>query len=123
MTVQSVSGKQLVLEIRKTKVYCELKRHLSPKTVGIITRSLPLEGHVHFLGKNIAYIKTTVDSGTERARKEFKKGDIAFLPSSSSICFFLADTSSKVMTPIGRLNDTSIFDELVPGDTLRIYAA
>ena len=90
MSTSSVSRKQLILEIRdKAKISCDLKRHLSPRTVGTIMRSLPIEGHAHQLGQSIYYFETSLDSGIERSRSEFKRGDIAFLPSTGSICFLL----------------------------------
>ena len=100
LSISSVSRKQLILEISgKVKLSCDLKRHLSPRTVGTIMRSLPLEGNSHLLGKSIVYFETSVDSGIERARTEFKKGDIAFLPSTGSLCFFVANVeSAKTMT-------------------------
>jgi len=124
LSTSSVSRKQLILEIRgKSKISCDLKRHLSPRTVGTIMRSLPLEGNAHLLGNGILYFETSVDSGTERARSEFKKGDVAFLPSSGSICFFMTDVvSGKTMTPIGKLSGS--IDELKnvkSGDILSIY--
>ena len=86
-------------------------------------RSLPLEGNSHLLGKSIVYFETSVDSGIERARSEFKKGDIAFLPSTGSFCFFIRNVeSTKTMTPIGKFDDD--LDELKnvkPGDVLRLY--
>ena len=120
----SVSRKQLILEINgKIKLTCDLKRHLSPRTVGTIMRSLPLEGNSHLLGKSIVYFETSVDSGIERARSEFKKGDVAFLPSTGSFCFFVGNVeSAKTMTPIGKFKDDD--DELKnvkPGDVLRLY--
>lgn len=124
MSASSVSSKQLILEIRgKAKISCDLKRHLSPRTVGTIMRSLPLEGNAHFLGKSILYFETSVDSGTERARSEFKKGDVAFLSSSGSICFFLNDVvSGKTMTPIGKLrDDIDLLKNVKSGDILCIY--
>ena len=124
MSHNSVSQKRLILEIKdKAKIPCDLKRHLSPRTVGTILRSLPLEGHAHLMGKNIAYFETTIDSGTERARKEFKKGDMAFLSSSGSICFFINDSiPGKTLTPIGRLKDnTDRLKELEPGDVFLLY--
>ena len=124
MSSNSVSKKQLILEIKdKAKIPCDLKRHLSPRTVGTIMRSLPLEGHAHLMGKNIAYFETSVDSGTERARKEFKKGDVAFLSSSGSICFFIADSEpGKTMTPIGKLvENVDALQELKPGDVFLLY--
>jgi len=120
----SVSKKHLVLEIKdKSKINCDLKRHLSPRTVGTIMRSLPLEGHAHLMGKNIAYFETTVDSGIERPRKDFKKGDVAFSSSSGSICFFLADsTPGKTMTPIGKLEENiDALNDLKPGDVFLLH--
>ena len=124
MSLPSVSRKQIILEIKgKTKIPCDLKRHLSPRTVGTIMRSLPLEGHAHFLGKSIAYFETIVDSGIERSTKEFKKGDIAFLSSAGSICFFIDDTSpGKIMTPIGKiLGNIDALKDVKPGDVFCLY--
>jgi len=86
-------------------------------------RSLPLEGHVHQLGKSILYFETTIDSGIERPRSEFKKGDVAFLPSSGSICFFINDVvSGKTMTPIGKLgNNIDALNDVKSGDVFCIY--
>ena len=120
----SVSKKQLILEIReKAKISCDLKRHLSPRTVGTIMRSLPLEGHAHILGKSIVYFETSIDSGTERARTEFKKGDVAFLPSSGSLCFFTHDAVfGKPMTPIGKLGENiDALKDVKSGDVLCLY--
>jgi len=124
LSTSSVSRKQLILEIQgKAKIPCDLKRHLSPRTVGTIIRSLPLEGHAHLLGQSILYFETVIDSGIERARTEFKKGDVAFLPSSGSICFFITDvTSGKTMTPIGKLgNNIDALKDVKSGDVFRIY--
>ena len=124
MSTHSVSKKKLILEIKdKTRIPCDLKRHLSPRTVGTILRSLPLEGHAHLMGKNIAYFETKIDSGTERARKEFKKGDIAFLSTSGSICFFINDSvPGKTLTPIGRLSENIDRLKVVePGDVFLLY--
>jgi hypothetical protein len=124
LSSSSVSKKQLILEIKgKAKISCDLKRHLSPRTVGTIMRSLPLEGYAHLMGKSIAYFETKIDSGTERARKEFKKGDVAFSSSSGSICFFIVDsTPGKSMTPIGKLAENiDALSNLKPGDVFLLY--
>ena len=86
-------------------------------------RSLPLEGHAHFLGKSIAYFETVVDSGIERSTKEFKKGDIAFLSSARSICFFIDDASpGKIMTPIGKiLGNIDALRDVKSGDVFYLY--
>jgi hypothetical protein len=124
MSAGSVSSSHLVVEIKgKSKLSCELKRHLSPKTVGSILRSLPLEGNAHFLGQNIIYFETIISSGVERQRKEFKKGDIAFSPAGGSICFFLSDVvSSKAMTPIGKLlSNIDSLTNVKAGDVIALY--
>ena len=124
LSTSSVSRKQLILEIRgKAKISCILKRHLSPRTVGTIMRSLPLEGHAHLLGKSILYFETTVDSGIERPRSEFKKGDVAFLLSSRSICFFINDVASgKIKTSIGKLSgNIDALNDVKSGDVFCIY--
>jgi len=124
LSLNSVSKKQLILEVKdKAKIPCNLKRHLSPRTVGHILRSLPIEGHAHIMGKNIVYLETTIDSGTERPKREFKKGDIAFASSSGSICFFLDDSvPGKAMTPIGNLLENfDVLKDLKPGDSFSLY--
>jgi uncharacterized protein len=124
LSTSSVSRKQLILEIRgKAKISCDLKRHLSPRTVGTIMRSLPLEGHAHLLGKSILYFESNVDSGIERSKTEFKKGDVAFLPSAGSLCFFLNDTVfTKTMTLIGKLSENiDALKDVKSGDVLCIY--
>ncbi len=124
MSTSSVSRKQLILEIQgKAKIPCDLKRHLSPRTVGVILRSLPLEGHAHLLGQSILYFETSIDSGTERPRSDFKKGDVAFLPSSGSICFFINDVSSgKTMTPIGKIiENIDALKNVKSGDVFQLY--
>src|SRR3989344_2661669 len=101
MEQDSVSKIKLILELRgKAKLNCELKRHLSPRTVGIISRCLPLEGNAHLLGNSIA-----------------------FLPANGSICFFFENTSStKTMTPIGKItSDSTVLQNIKPGDVILLY--
>ncbi len=122
----SVSRRGLVLEIgTDRKLGCDLRRHLSPRTVGLITRSLPLRGNAHRMGKSIIYIETAIDSGLERERSEFKRGDVAFLPSTGSVCFFLNDVAStNKMTPIGRLvGDVRLLEDAGPSTPLSICDA
>jgi len=73
----------------------------------------------------MAYVETAIDTGVERARKEFKKGDIAFLTSNGSICFFFNELiSSKAMSPIGKiLSNIEPLGELKTGDVFRLTQA
>ena len=91
----SVSKSQVILEIKgKIKIKCELKRHLSPSLVGTIIRSLPVTGTIHILGTSGVYVESHIESGGERTRNEFKKGDIAFLSVGHAFCFFHKDTQA-----------------------------
>jgi hypothetical protein len=103
----TVSKIDVILEVNgRKRIKCQLKRHLSPMTVGLITRMLPLEGNVHQMGRSIMYFETGINSGIERKRTDFKKGDIAFLPTEGSICFYIDDISDgKPMTIIGKIID------------------
>jgi len=103
----TVSKIDVILEVNgRERIKCQLKRHLSPMTVGLITRMLPLEGNVHQIGRSIMYFETEINSGIERKRTDFKKGDIAFLPTEGSICFYIDDISNgKPMTIIGKIID------------------
>ena len=103
----SISKIDLILEINgNEKIRCQLKRHLSPMTVGLITRMLPLEGNAHQMGRSIMYFETGINTGIERKRIDFKKGDIAFLPTEGSICFYMNDISNgKPMAIIGKITD------------------
>ena len=124
MVINSVSVVNLILEINgKSKLFCQLKRHLSPKTVGLISRSLPIQSNAHKMGNSVIYIETTLDSGIERQRSEFKKGDIAFMPYEGSICFFFADSSNvKPMSLIGKIVDNvDILKEIKSSDIISLY--
>ena len=103
----TVSKIDLILEINgNEKIRCQLKRHLSPMTVGLITRMLPLDGNAHQMGRSIIYFETGINTGIERKRIDFKKGDIAFLPTEGSICFYMNDISNgKPMAIIGKITD------------------
>jgi len=126
MNSLSVSTIDIILEIHdKVKLSCQFKRHLSPTTIGLITRSLPLKGNTHHLGNSIVYIETGINSGIERKKTNFKNGDIAFLPAEGSICFFINDVSMvKPMTPIGRIiGNLDVLRKVKAGDVLSLYTA
>ena len=126
MSAGSVSRIELNVEIKgKSQLKCELKRHLAPKTVGTIIRSLPLEGNVHTMGNSFVYIETKITVGGERLRSQFKKGDISFMALTGSICFFLNDVdSTKAMTPIGTItSNVDALSNVKSGDVFVITQA
>jgi len=124
MVLNSVSAVNMILEINgNSKLFCQLKRHLSPKTVGLISRAVPIQSNAHKMGNSVIYIETTIDSGIERQRTEFKKGYIAFMPYEGSICFFFADSSNvKSMSLIGKIVDNvDILKEIKSSDIISLY--
>jgi len=123
MCAGTVSKIDVILEVNgRERIKCQLKRHLSPMTVGLITRMLPLEGNAHQMGRSIMYFETGINSGIERKRTDFKKGDIAFLPTEGSICFYMDDISDgKPMTIIGKIiDDIEKLSGIKSGDTLSL---
>ena len=121
----SVSIINIFLEIKgKARIPCQLKRHLSPRTIGLITRSMPIYDNVHRLNKSVVYIKTNIDSGMERKKTDFKKGDIAYFPTAGCICFFITDVlDGQPMTPIGKLlSCIETLKDVKTGDVLKLYS-
>ena len=118
----SVSRFDLILKINNdVNIPCQLKRHLSPITVGLIMRMLPLSGNAHQMGKSIVYFETNLNSGIERKKTDFRRGDIAFLPAEGSVCFYIDDVyDGKPMTPIGRTNEIEKLNVVKSSDILSL---
>ena len=118
----TVSRFDVVLKINGDgNIPCQLKRHLSPVTVGLIMRMLPLSGNAHQMGKSIVYFETKINSGIERKKTDFKRGDIAFLPAEGSVCFYINDVyDGKAMTPIGKINEIKKLSVIKSGDVLSL---
>ena len=125
MPSDSVSIINIFLEIKgKIRIPCQLKRHLSPRTIGLITRSMPIHDNVHRMNQSVVYIKTNLNSGIERKKTDFKKGDIAYFPIGGSICFFLNDVlDGQPMTPIGKLlSSIENLNDIKTGDIFTLYS-
>lgn len=126
MSAGSVSKIDLTLSLKgKASLNIELKRHLAPKTVGSIARSIPIEGNAHMMGSSIAYVDTAIKTGGEKLRTQFKRGDVSFLAANGSICFFADDVqSTKPMTLIGKItSDPGVLKNVKPGDVFSITQA
>ena len=118
----TVSRFDVILKINNdVNIPCQLKRHLSPITVGLIMRMLPLSGNAHQMGKSIVYFETNLNSGIERKKTDFRRGDIAFLPAEGSICFYVDDVyDGKPMTPIGRTDEIEKLNVVKSSDILSL---
>ncbi|MHB2036955.1 MAG: cyclophilin-like family protein [Nitrososphaerales archaeon] len=106
----------------KGRIRGRMHKHLAPVTLTKIQRAAPFNGRVNFYEKNFVYILTSVVTGEEKSRKEFKKGEIAFVPSGCMLCFFLQDTRSyKPMNPLGEITDgLPILESCKRGDSIQI---
>jgi hypothetical protein len=106
----------------KGEIIGNLYKHLSPVTLTKILREVPMIGRVNFYERNFAYILTNVITGEEKSRKEMKRGEIAFMPAGSMICFFLQDTRSyKPMNPLGEVTEgMDVLDSCKRGDSIQI---
>ena len=118
----TVSRFDIVLKINGGEnIPCQLKRHLSPITVGLIMRTLPLSGNAHQMGKSVVYFETNLNSGIERKKTDFRRGDIAFLPAEGSVCFYIDDVyNGKPMTQIGRIDEIEKLNAVKPSDILSL---
>lgn len=83
-----------------------LFRHLAPVTVNAITRELPISSRVTIYPKVMICALTGLRLGVEKQKYEFSKGDVAFVPATSSICFFFSNAKSdRPLNPIGKIEE------------------
>ena len=120
MDSRTVSRFDLVLKINDGEnIPCQLKRHLSPVTVGLLLRMIPLSGNAHRMGKSIVYFETHINSGIERKKTDFKIGDTSFLPTEGCLCFYINDVyDGKPMTPVGKINEIEKLSGIKSSDIL-----
>jgi uncharacterized protein len=99
-------------------------RHLAPLTVNAILRSLPTDSRVT-LQPVMVCLFTQLRVGVEKPRTQFKRGDVAFLPSGGLICIFLGDArSDRPLNPVGKVESgVESFDAVRPGDVIRLSLA
>lgn len=118
----SVSRLRLVAEIAgKGSAECELVRHLAPITAGALLKSLPVRDRVHRFEDKFVYIETGLVIGAEKQRTQFKRGDVALLPSNGAICFFVKDCTARAMNLVGKmLGNVEMVEASQAGDVLSV---
>ena len=119
-TAGSVSRIPVIIQISdKGVVPCELIRHLSPLSVRTILNGLPLQDRIHKISDSIIYIETNLTIGAEKQKTGFKRGDIAYMTSNSSICTFTKDSVVAPMNPIGIVkSNLEIIESTQSGDIM-----
>jgi hypothetical protein len=101
-TAGSVSRIPVIIQIsNKGMAPSEMIRHLSPLCVRMILNSLPIQDRIHKISESIVYIETSLVIGAEKQKTHFKRGDIAYMTSNSSICIFTKDSVVTPMNYIG----------------------
>lgn len=115
----SVSRLRLVAEVAgKGSAEWELVRHLAPVTAGAILKALPVQDRVHRFEDKFVYIETGLVIGAEKQRTQFRRGDVALLPSNGGICFVVKDCTVRPMNPIGKMGNVEIIEASQAGDVL-----
>jgi len=119
-SISSVSRIPILITLNKReKLEGELIRHLSPLTVRKILYCLPISQLVNNFYNKYLQIKLDLNIGIEKPQSKFKRGDIAYSPSSSSIYIFLTEyTQSQqyfshvgyIKTNMGKLEKTKAGD-------------
>ncbi|MGB9675958.1 MAG: cyclophilin-like fold protein [Candidatus Bathyarchaeales archaeon] len=99
----------------------ELVRFLSPRTVDMIVRKLPIEGRAA-LWKEEVYFEIPVKMGEEKAKGTVEKGTIAFWPMGSAICIFYGE--SQPYSPVNILgkvtSNLEVFSKVKSGTKIRV---
>lgn len=116
----SISRLPITLEItNKGLAECEMIRHLSPVSVGMILKRLPLQDRIHKFADKLVYIETGLTIGAEKQKTRFKRGDMAYMTSNGSICIFIKDSSVIPMNPIGVVkSNLEIIEDTRAGDIM-----
>jgi hypothetical protein len=92
---------------------------MAPLTVSSILKGLPVQDRVHMFSDQFKYIETGLVIGAEKQKSQFRRGDIAFMVSSGSICVFVKDCSVSPMNPVGTvLSNLEAIESSRTGDVL-----
>ncbi|RLI20266.1 hypothetical protein DRO45_04065, partial [Candidatus Bathyarchaeota archaeon] len=99
----------------------ELIRHLSPRTIDMIVRKLPVEGRAA-LWKEEVYFEIPIKMGEEKAKATVEKGTIAFWPMGSAICVFYGE--SQPYSPVNILGkitkNLELFEQIKSGTKIKL---
>lgn len=106
----------------KGEAKINIYRHLSPVTVNSMQRMNILAGRITRFQDTFIYAPLGVRVGVEKAKKQFKRGEVAFMSSTGAICFFLKDATVGVgMNPLGEVvSGMAIIEKCGAGDTVQI---
>ena len=102
----------------------ELIRHLAPRTVGAITKKLPLEGHAA-LWKEEVYFEIPLKMGEEKAQATVDQGTISYWSMGSALCVFYGNTQPySPVNVVGQITkNLEMFRQVKSGTIIRVQKA
>lgn len=121
----SVSKMDCVAVLRgKGEARVSLFRHFAPVTVNAIIRELPISSRVTIYAKAMICVTTALRLGVEKQKYGLSKGDVAFVPATSSICFFLSNAKSeRPLNPVGKIEEgVENLERASVGDVIELKA-
>ena len=102
----------------------EFVRFLSPRTIDMIVRKLPIEGRAA-QWKEEVYFETPIKMGEEKAKATVEQGTIGFWPMGSAICIFYGDT--QPYSPVNNLGkitkNLELFKQVKSGTKIRVESS
>jgi hypothetical protein len=119
----SVSKIECIASLRgKGDIKLSLFRHLAPATVNLILREMPIKSRVTIYPNAMLCMLTRIRAGVEKQRFEYKRGEVAFLAATGSLCFFLRNVKSeKPLNPLGKVEENlEILEQASAGDVLEL---
>lgn len=118
----SVSRFKVLIDIaNKGSASAEFVRHLAPMTLFAILKSLPLQDRIHKYEDKFVYIESGLVIGAEKQRRQFSRGEVAYLTSNGSVCVFVKAAIVQPMNPIGVItNNIEVVESSQPGDVMII---
>ena len=101
----------------------ELIRHLAPRTVGAISKNLPIEGRIA-IWKEEVYFEVPIGMGDEKAKPKVEKGAIAYWPMGNALCIFYGDTQPySPVNIVGEITgNLEIFSTAKSGSRIKVIA-
>jgi len=102
----------------------ELIRHLAPRTVDAITKTLPIEGRMA-LWKEEVYFEIPIKMGDEKAKPKVEKGAIAYWPMGNALCIFYGESQPySPVNIIGKVTkNLEIFADAKSGTKIKVEKA
>ncbi len=99
----------------------ELIRHLAPRTVDAITKTLPIEGRMA-LWKEEVYFEIPIKMGDEKAKPKVEKGTIAYWPMGNALCVFYGESQPySPVNIIGKVTkNLEIFADIKSGNRIKV---